>query len=134
MTFLAALLWTVVSILLMFASLAPTAEAQNLRRASARITSATTTTLAAAVAGTSMQIFDGSVCVDSGGVATTVTLQDTGGTNLVGSNIVYQLAPGTCLWMNYKGTPYFRATTSGTGLAIVTGAAGPVNVYLEYVQ
>jgi len=110
------------------------AAAQSARPA-AHITSQTTTTLVAGVAGKTVGILSGSVCVDANGSSTGITFQDSNGTNLVGTGVVYVLPAGSCFWFPTRSDPYFNLTASGAGLQIVTTiAAGPVEVYLETVQ
>lgn len=114
---------------------APTlAEAQSVR-VGARITTQTTTIVIAAVASKTVAVTYLSICLDSGATATGVALQDTAGTNIVGTGIVYLLAAGQCLVFPSRNDPYFVLTASGTGLQIVSSAAnGPLNVYIEALQ
>jgi hypothetical protein len=103
-------------------------------RVSAHISAATTTTLQAAVAGQKISIQGGSVCVDAGGVTTGITLQDGAGTNLVGTGVVYALGAGQCLTLPLRPDLWYTLTAVGQSLQLVTGAAGPVEVYLEILQ
>ena len=104
-------------------------------RTGARITSQTTTTLVAAKDGQVILIFAGSICVDANGATTGITLQDSGGTNIIGTGVVYVLAPGQCLSLPRTHDLYYNATASGTSLQLVTTVGnGPVQVYLETVQ
>lgn len=116
--------------------LATVASAQNVRlaRTCAHITSATTTTLVAATSGVSIELWSFFIYVDNGGVATTVTLRDSAGTNLAGTNVAWPLAAGSSFTGAYRGQRYFNATAAGTGLQIVTSAAGPVEACVETVQ
>lgn len=112
-------------------------DAQNLfiQKVQARVASATTTTLVAAVAGAAVEIYSVSICLELAGVATSLTLQDTAGTNLVASSATYALPnAGACLYAPLRNRRYFNPTAAGTGLALVTSAAGPVVVVIEYVK
>lgn len=103
--------------------------------ATAHISTQTTTHLVAAVAGQSVSIYGGSICVDANGATTGVALQSTAGTNVMGTNVVYVLAVGTCYWFPRSDAPYGNVTALGTGLDLVTTVGnGPVEVYLEVVQ
>jgi len=98
------------------------------------ITSQTTTALQAAAASKTVSIISGSLCVDGNGATTGLTIQDTAGTNLFGTNVVYVLNAGQCLIWPRSGQPY-QVTTAGLGLQVVTTLGnGPVEVYLELVQ
>lgn len=124
-------------VLLLVLLLVIPAGAQNLnvQRVQARVASATTTTLVGAVAGTSVEVYSVSICLEGAGVATNLTLQDTAGTNLVASSATYALPnPGACLVAPLRNRRYFNPTAAGTGLQLVTSAAGPVVVLVEYVK
>src|SRR5204862_1100426 len=104
-------------------ALVTAASAQQLTKVGRHITSATTTTLVAGSTGSSpLALFHGSLCVDAGGVQTGVTLQDSAGTNLVGTGVKWVIPAGACLVMVYKGSPYFNGTAVGRGLQVVTDA------------
>lgn len=103
-------------------------------RIGAHITSATTTTVLAGVAGQKIVIQGGSICVDGNGVTTQITIQDSTPTNLVGTSVVYVLVAGQCLVFPRVTDLYYVPTAAGAGLQLVTGAAGPVEVYLELLQ
>lgn len=110
--------------------------AQSLRP-SAHITTQTTTVLVAPVAGQQVQVYSGSLCVDANGTATGIALQSTAGTNILGTNLVYVIPAGACLWFPTKPNNQFYGipTAAGTGLQVVTTVGnGPVNVYLEVSQ
>jgi hypothetical protein len=103
-------------------------------RVGLRITTATTTTVLAGVAGQTIGIYGGSICVDTGGVTTGITLQDSTPTNVIGTSVVYALAAGQCLTIPRDRNPWYNITAAGTTLQVVTGAAGPINLYLELIQ
>jgi hypothetical protein len=104
-------------------------------RATAHITSQTTTALVAAVASQSVSIYGGSICVDANGATTGITIVSSAGTNLVGTGMVYVLGAGQCLWLPTRQAPYYTVTASGTGLSLITTVGnGPVEVNLEVVQ
>lgn len=120
--------------LLAFALLTQDAAAYKI--GSAHITSNTTTTMITGVTGTTISVISGSLCVDNGGVATNVTIQDSASTNLLGTNVVYALGAGTCVVFKRSDKnhgPYF-VVTSGLSLQVVTSANGPVEAYFEVVQ
>ena len=124
----------VLLVLLVLMLMAAPVSATDLRPG-VRITSATTTQIVAAVAGQTIAVLSGSICVDADGVATNITLQSSTPTNLIGTSVVYHLAAGTCLIFPYRGNqPYGSIAVAGTALQVVTSAAGPVNVYLEVQQ
>src|SRR5262245_37141827 len=105
-------------------------------RNSNHISSATTTTVVAAVAGQNISVWSLSACVDNAGTATNVTIQDSASTNLIGTNVVYALGAGTCLTFlrsDRNHGPHL-VVTSGLGLQVVTSAAGPVEVSVEFTQ
>jgi len=110
------------------------AEPQSIR-ATAHITSQTTTTLVAAVTGQQIQIHGGSICVDANGATTGVALEDSGATNLVGTGVVYVLGTGQCWYFPRDGKPWIGVVGAGLGLNLVTTVGnGPVNVNLEIIQ
>lgn len=107
----------------------------------AHITSQTTTTLVAAVSARTVVLYSLSACVDGNGATTSFTVQDTAGTNLVGTGVVYVVNPGQCFtWPLRPGASSSTAIplgyiTNGLGLALVTGTGnGPVEVFGEYLQ
>jgi hypothetical protein len=100
----------------------------------AHITTATTTTLVAAVTGGTIGVWSFSACVAAGGTQTTITLQDGAGTNLIGTSVTYPLQPGTCYVAPFRGRQWFTSTASGQALQIVTSDIGPVDVYVEVVK
>lgn len=107
----------------------------------AHITSQTTTTLVAAVTARTLALYSLSACVDGNGAATSVTVQDTAGTNLVGTGVVYVVNPGQCFtWPMRVGASTGTSIplgyiTNGLGLQLVTGTGnGPVEVFGEYLQ
>jgi hypothetical protein len=104
-------------------------------RVGVRITTATTTVILAASASKVIRVYGGSVCVDAGGVQTTVTLEDNSGSPIdlfsgTTTTTPYQLAPGQCLDLTppMAGTYTGKPLTAGQNFQIVTGQAGPVNV------
>lgn len=122
--------WLIVLSLLLLLT-TPAVAQPLLTKATAHITSATTTTVVTGVSGVIIGLWSASICVDTGGAQSTITLQDSGGTNLIGTGIVYVVTGGACLWFPYRGSPYPYQTAAGTGLQIVTGGAGPVEVVME---
>lgn len=99
-----------------------------------RITSNTTTTVLAGSASKVTRIYGGSICVDGGGVATTVTVKDDAGSPIdvfsgTTTTTPYQLLAGQCLDLSPAATGTYTGygTTSGQALTLVTGQAGPVN-------
>ena len=111
-----------------------TSSAPSLR-CSNNITSQTTTTITAAVAGKTISIQGGSICVDANGAATGVALQDSDGTNLVGTSVVYVLGVGQCWYFPRDTKPWLSVVGAGLGLAIATTVGnGPVQVNLEVIQ
>lgn len=124
-----------VALLFLLAAVLP-AGAQQYRQATAHITTQTTTTVHAAVTGKRLAVVAGSVCVDANGTATGIALQDSAGTNLFGTGIVWVVGAGACLNFPLRGTgapvPYGRPTALSTSLQVVTTVGnGPVEVYLE---
>ena len=104
-------------------------------RPTARVTSQTTTTLVTAVSGQTIGVTGGSICIDANGVTTGLKLQDSAGTNIVGTGIVYVLSPGQCWVFPRTSNPYFTIIGGGLGLQLVTSVGnGPVEVALEVVQ
>jgi hypothetical protein len=103
-------------------------------RPAAHITSATTTTILAGVAGQAISIQGGFICTDAGGVATNVTIQDGAGTNLFGTGVLFVPAIGSCLTIPLRTDLWGIPTAVGQSLQVVTSAAGPVEIYLEVVQ
>lgn len=121
-------------ILVATALLPASALAQNVL-VGKHITTQTTTALVAAVAGQSVYLYQGSICVDANGVTTGVAIVDTTAVNLAGTNVVWVLAPGSCLTFFPRNTWYFTPTVSGRGLSLITSVGnGPVEVSLEAVQ
>lgn len=116
------------------------AQGPLLTRAQARITTQTTTTLAAAVTGVRLAIYSLSICVDAGGATTGFAIQDSTPTNLVGTNIVYAVGAGSCITWRLRATPTprtqdFALAASGTSIQIVTTVGnGPSNVTIEYAK
>lgn len=123
-------------LLLLLGLLAFHASAQpiNLQRSAVHISTATTTTLVAAVTGGPIEVWTLSVCVQTGGTTTTITLVDGAGTNLIGTSVTYVLAPGTCFVAPYRGFRYFAATAVSQALRLVTNDVGPVDVVVEVVK
>jgi hypothetical protein len=106
-------------------------------RPTAHITSQATTHLVTDVAGTKVTVLVALICVDAGGAAAGVALQDTAGTNIFGSGVVWVIPIGGCLTLPAKPNNAFwgQPTASGKGLDIVTTVGnGPVEVYLEVRQ
>ena len=100
-----------------------------------RITTQTTTTLLAGVAGQHIFLLQGSICIDGNGVVTGITIQDSTPSNLVGTSVVYVLSPGACYTLFPRQAPYLSPTADGKDLQLVTTVGnGPVNVSLEVVQ
>lgn len=125
------LVWVLIALaLLASASLAHADEV----RVGKHITSATTTTVLTGVASKTILIVGGHICIDGNGVATGITLQDSTPTNLVGTSVVYVLNPGQCLAFGRAGGGYYVPTGAAKDLQLVTGAAGPVELYLELIQ
>ena len=110
--------------------------AQRFPQATSHISTQTTTTVLTNSSTTKrLSIMAGSLCVDMGGATTSVTLQDSGGTNLFGSGVVWVIAAGSCLNFPYRGFYYGIRTGVGLNLQVVTGTGnGPVEVYLEVDQ
>ena len=124
-----------VALLLLCLLALPVAAAGPELRPGVHISSQTTTAIVAAVASQSVSIYGGSICVDANGATTGITIVSSAATNLVGTNVVYVLGAGQCLWLPTRQAPYYTPTASGTGLSLITTVGnGPVNVYLEVVQ
>lgn len=129
-------MWWLVTLIVAVLLLPSTGTAQvPAGRVTARITSQTTTIVVAAVAAKRVQLLSGSVCVDGNGAAAGVALQDTAGTNIIGTGMVYVINPGNCLWFQPPNQIAYTPTASGTGLQVVTTVGnGPVLVSLEVKQ
>ena len=124
-----------VTLLVLLALLLPSSGTADELRPAAHITSQTTTVMVAAVTGKQVQLMAGSICLDGNGATTGVAIQDTGGTNIIGTSVVYVLAAGECLYFPRSNAPYGQVTASGTGLQIVTTVGnGPINAYFEAIQ
>lgn len=107
----------------------------NLTFKSAHIATQTTTVVITPESGKSPRIVFLLVCVDNGGAAGTVTVQDGAGTNLFGTGVVFAMNTNTCLTLPYRGFPYGNAAASGQGISVVTGTGnGPYEVLIEVVQ
>lgn len=98
------------------------------------ISTATTTPLVAAVEGQTVAIHGLIIRNPPGGTKTTVTLQDTTGVNVIGTNVTLVFEPGESLTLALRANRYFDAVAAGRGLDIVTDAVGPLFVYLEHAQ
>lgn len=110
------------------------AEAEALRP-TAHISTQTTTVLVAGIAGKTIEMNLGLICVDANGATTGITLQDTTGVNLIGTNVVLVMSAGQCFGFGRSGDPFFTVVTTGRGLNIVTTVGnGPVEVYMEVTQ
>jgi hypothetical protein len=120
---------------LLLALALPASAQPRLRRCTAHITSATTTTPTgcAAVTGGIIELWSASICVDAGGTATSITLQDGAGTNLIGPSVVYPIPAGACFVLQ-RSTQAWYATAAGQALRIVTSDVGPLEVALEIVE
>src|SRR5437899_7607077 len=81
-------------------------------RVGAHITTQTTTTIVTGVAGQTVSLQGGSICVDANGVTTGITIQDSGATNLVGTGVVYVLSAGQCLAYPRVQDLYYAVTRS----------------------
>ena len=105
------------------------------RTAGGQISSQTTTTLIAAVAAKKIDVYGFSFCVDGNGATTSLTLQDSGGTNLIGTGYVIVLTPGQCWTLaTIKDFQRYQVGT-GLGLQLVTGTGnGPVEWAVEVLQ
>lgn len=123
-----------VVLVLLAALLTPASAAGPSFRGGAHITSATTTTLVTGVAGQSVSIQTLFICVDAGGAATNVTIQDSAGTNLVGASVVFAVGVAQCIFFPRVQGSWFNAGAAGNGLQIVTSANGPTEVYFEALQ
>jgi hypothetical protein len=122
--------WLIVLAVLLLAAPAG-AQGPKLTKATAHIVAATTTTVVAGASGVIIGIWSASICVDAGGAQTSVTIQDSAGTNLVGPNVVYVLPAGSCWWAPLRSVQYPFNTGAGRGVQIVTSGAGPTEVLLE---
>lgn len=121
-----------IAVLFLLAAVVP-AGAQRYLQGTAHITSQTTTTVLSN-AGTTQRlaIMAGSLCVDTGGATTALTLQDSAGLNLFGTGVVWTIGAGSCVNLPYRGFLYGVPTGAGRSLQVVTGSGnGPVEVYLE---
>src|SRR6267142_4190696 len=120
----------ITALLLVLALAAPTLAAY--RTAGGQISSQTTTTLIAAVASKKIDVYGFSFCVDGNGATTSLTLQDSGGTNLIGPGYVIVLTPGQCWTLaTIKDFQRYQVGT-GLGLQLVTGTGnGPVEWTVE---
>lgn len=124
-------------VLVLLAAVVPAgSQGFKLQRAPIHITSATTTTVVAGVAGRQIEIRDLFLRVDNGGVATTVTFQDSAGTNLLGTGVTFVLGTDQSLDWPLRPLPIGRLalTGAGNGFQIVTVGAGPVNGVVLFAQ
>lgn len=97
------------------------------------ISSATTTTLASPTGSGVVEVWQLHAEVDVTGARTTLTFQDSGGTNLEGPSVTRVVEPGTDRRWPARGVPYMT-TSAGTSLQVVTSAGGPVKVCVWYTR
>jgi len=123
--------WLLLPLLLLY----PAPGEADLKQVGAHIASQTTTTIVSAVAGQKVQLQSGTLCVDSNGAETGITIQDGANTNLVGTSVVWVIGPGQCLWFPLQSGGYFNPTASGQSFQIKTTVGnGPVEVWLQLLQ
>jgi len=123
--------WLLLPLLL----LVPAPGYADLKQVGVHIATQTSTTIVAAVTGQKTQLQSGSICVDSNGVETGITIQDGANTNLVGTGVVWVLGPGQCLWFPPLAGGYFSPTATGQTFQVKTTVGnGPVEVWLQLLQ